>query len=237
MSMIASSGLIAAMNINESDQEVTEECFKKLLGSLDKLAASSDPDVIDQFRQIGDEITRLKIINRSKDADEFKQQRTMKSQLLLRSFGLVNSRIDPTFDADKDVPAINVAPPAPNSRAGVDPRSIKDPKARREYRQAIRENNEKAQRYRLQAGLRKLREGRLKEIFVFTKLQFDVQDKDDGRVLDSLIKEEVVDDKLRKQLVKELEELDKKFDVRPDGTLIEKTARSRTNSGAVNDDK
>jgi hypothetical protein len=88
---------------------------------------------------------------------EWAMRRTQKAEMWLGAWHRLESQIDTDWDPG-DKPLLNVATPlAAGLPAGVAPEAIKDPELRAQYEEAIRKNNEKAERYRKQYGLRQMR--------------------------------------------------------------------------------
>jgi len=79
----------------------------------------------------------------------FKTMRGLKTQLLLKLLDQIDMQRDRNFNFE-DHATFNVAPPRFSGDSGVVPSAIHDPKARREYEDAIRKNSEKAARYNFQ---------------------------------------------------------------------------------------
>jgi hypothetical protein len=89
---------------------------------------------------------------------ESKVIRAMKTRLWLRLLADIDKLRDPSFNFE-DRPTMHVMPPPsvnPSNTvfSGMDPSGISDPEIRRQYEEAIRENNEKATRYHLQLRLK-----------------------------------------------------------------------------------
>jgi hypothetical protein len=79
-------------------------------------------------------------------------------QLWLEILAAIDKNLDPAFDPN-DRPSVSVEPPpgpAGQYPPGVDPSLIADPAARKQYEEAIRKNDDKAARYRVQARLRRV---------------------------------------------------------------------------------
>ncbi len=79
-------------------------------------------------------------------------------QLWLTLLAQIDRNLDPMFNSN-DMPRTSVEPPpvaGVQYPPGVDPSAIADPQARRQYEAALKQNQEKAERYRLQAKLRDL---------------------------------------------------------------------------------
>ena len=89
------------------------------------------------------------------------QLRTDCLSLWLHVLQFLDRFLDPNFDP-ADVPTKLVQPPRTLGGVvyppGADPAKIDDPNARAEYEKAIAANRAKADRYRLQTGLRRLNE-------------------------------------------------------------------------------
>jgi hypothetical protein len=129
-------------------------------------------------------------------------------QMLLRAIAVVNKNIDQGFDPN-DVPYENIAPGG-HYRSGIAPEEITEPEIRQKYEAAIHENNQKAERYNIQHGLRELLDRYPeKNIYPFLHLQYDEAKAPDKQELEQLLKEEIKDDKLREQLTKGLAEFRK----------------------------
>jgi len=76
--------------------------------------------------------------------------------LWLQVGGAVDLEADPTFNAD-DVPQMNLVPPGGKYDSGIAPESIKEPEIRKEYEKALALNAQKAEKYRYQVKLKKMR--------------------------------------------------------------------------------
>jgi len=71
---------------------------------------------------------------------------------------VVDANLNPDFDSH-DAPERGVVPPPSDGgqlQPGADPKAIKDPTARAKYEAALKENQRKAEQYRLQTRLRRL---------------------------------------------------------------------------------
>jgi hypothetical protein len=92
------------------------------------------------------------------DAAQRAAARAQAAKLWLAVIAAIDESIDPAFDPE-DVPAKGLTPPPCGDeqlQAGADPKAIADPAARAQYEAALRENQKKAERHRLQTRLRRL---------------------------------------------------------------------------------
>jgi len=99
------------------------------------------------------------IPDRSPQLSESKLVRNIKTRLWLHLLDDIDQLRDPHFNFE-DRPTMRVLPPygkpgVPSSIGSIDPAAISDPAVRREYEEAIRQNNEKAARRYLQLHLKK----------------------------------------------------------------------------------
>lgn len=89
---------------------------------------------------------------------EWIEKRRTKSETWLRAWQHLNDAIDPNFNVN-DLPLANVPLPAGVAGpAGLAPEQVKDPELRAQYQRAIDANNQKAERNRTQAALRRTRD-------------------------------------------------------------------------------
>ena len=84
------------------------------------------------------------------------EQRAEAAKVILHVYARLESNTDPTFDFSKRG-SINIPPPLETGLpSGVSPDAIKDPKLRRQYKEALRENTERLKAYTMQSLLRRL---------------------------------------------------------------------------------
>ncbi len=107
------------------------------------------------------------------------EQRRGDSRLWVEAWKRLDSAIEPDWDAE-DLPSLKVAPPG-GGPAGVAPESVKDPEQRAQYEAAIEANRRKAQRYRTQLKLRRLKDRFLPQvekqlIAVYSQLPHDLEE-------------------------------------------------------------
>ncbi len=90
--------------------------------------------------------------------DEYSKRRSAAAKLLFQAWKRQQDQIDPDWDPNHGLPAINLSPPAATGMpSGIAPEAIKDPELRAQYEAAIDKNRKKAQAYRKQSRLRKLK--------------------------------------------------------------------------------
>lgn len=90
--------------------------------------------------------------------EEWQEKRLNKAELWLRTWHHLNMAIDPNFDF-KDLPLESVPlPPGVAGTAGMSPDMIQDPNLRAQYQSAIEANRRKAENFRTQSALYKMRE-------------------------------------------------------------------------------
>lgn len=96
---------------------------------------------------------------------DWKSLRYLKTKLWFYLLNYVDKRVDPAFNP-KDVPEMNISVPIGTNRiatnevlyAGMPPEGIKDPELRQRYKEALKQNSEKATQYNAQSDLCQLRE-------------------------------------------------------------------------------
>lgn len=107
-----------------SKLSLTSSRFDRISGELRLLRASNDPRDVERFKEVLAEIRFLVVPPVAENPAEFDKQRKNKVPLVLRLMTSGESRIDPQFDPDKDVPFLNFAPPAASGMpAGICTRS------------------------------------------------------------------------------------------------------------------
>jgi hypothetical protein len=133
------------------------------------------------------------------------QKRRQGVQAWMAIFRQLERSVDPDFDA-ADVPAVNIVPPTANGityPSGVDPKAIPDPKAQSQYQEELNKNRQKAERYQVQDGFRKL--GQRAEFALQTLVQRTYSGtKSDRDELHNLIREGGLSEKRREMLEREL---------------------------------
>jgi len=132
--------------MNNTTQQAKEE--------LNRFDQQKDLDALVKAAEIIDRIGP----ERNLDLEQRAVAKRVKLELWLSLLNAIDKKIDPKFDP-KDVPALSVAPPAVEGQvtfAGMDPKGIKDPAARREYEEAIERNSEKTKQYTFQRRLARL---------------------------------------------------------------------------------
>jgi hypothetical protein len=100
------------------------------------------------------------------------RRETLETWLAL--LALIDKNLDPAFNP-QDVPSTSVMPPRVGNVAyppGVDPKSISDPQARKQYEAAIKKNQQHAEQYRLQTLLRRLDESAMPKVERFIRLSY-----------------------------------------------------------------
>jgi hypothetical protein len=98
--------------------------------------------------------------------EERRELRRSRFGELLTILAAIDAETDPSFNP-KDVPSSTVAPPLSGGvilDSGIDPKHVKDPRARAEYERAIAANAQKAKRYEFQTGLRRINEDASAEV-------------------------------------------------------------------------
>jgi hypothetical protein len=152
------------------------EIPKAVSEQLKSFEATKSLGDIEKAFQAADAITP----NTAKDENARKRLRSAKLSSWLAILNDVDKAEDATFDP-KDVPAATVAPP-PSERvvldSGIDPASVRDPAVRKAYEDAIAANRQKAERYKLQTGLRALDERLLSRIDRYIKAEYKVTGPD-----------------------------------------------------------
>lgn len=169
------------------------------LDALDKAHSDSE------LAKIGTCIEHLPSIPKT-DREEWIQQRRLKLELWLRAIDKVDRMIDVHFNP-KDVPAGSIAPPmGTRADAGVSPEAIKDPKLRKQYEEALKANAEKADRYRLQYGLRRLDTNWSSQAVVFVKSEYTSKPEDVKEIGD-LIDKLLSNSQRKKQMRKDIPDI------------------------------
>lgn len=136
--------------------------------------------------------------------------RNAKLTLLLLFFDNIDGHLDPNFDP-QDVPQRNIAPPVSNGivyDSGISPDVIKDPKVKRQYEEAIKKNSLKAENYRFQSGLRRLRTNWLNDIVIYINENYS-NTVEDAKEVNSIIDKNISMGKSKEELKKSLEKLKK----------------------------
>lgn len=208
-----------AANGATMEERMSAERIQQLADQIETIKGDKEAS---HWQKIGGDVFQLQVASKQEDEAAWGKQKVQKLRLLLRLMTALHRSIDRNWDA-QDVPQINIAPPGglEGGRAGMDPASIKNPELRRQYEEAIRENAEKAERYRLQKGLRKLRDQWTKRLFVVVRTHFDLAEETDREQFEKLMEEELKDKELQQWLRGKFDELDKEYTV-VDGTLIRK---------------
>lgn len=118
---------------------------------------------------------------------------TEKTRLFLDTFNAIDAKVVVNFNFD-DVPRLNIAPPFETGLpAGAAPDEIHDSVLRSKYESELASNREKAKRYGLQLGLRRLDRDALAAFDEYASYHYR---KVDEKALDSLI-DQVVHSKAR----------------------------------------
>lgn len=186
-------------------------------------------DMKQEYLQIN---KRLKTFNKSKDLEELekiwqtipnfgnanikgeqesKQVRDMKLKLWFSFINNIDKHLDPNFNSD-DVPQINIAPPSSNDvvyDSGMSPDSIKDPKIRVQYEEAIKQNTQKAAQHRFQIGIRRINERWYLEVIKYIKEKY-LSNPEDTKEINKSIDTCILDAKRKEQIKKDLESKQKK---------------------------
>jgi len=169
---------VAASEDNRSSTTKKETMKDQCQVITSRLDAFPEFQIIDALTQIGEDIERLPITQKT-DSIVWKEQRRAKLELWLKALGKLDRMMDPKFNPN-DVPSINIAPSSSSIAydSGIAPSAIKDPKVRAEYEQAIKLNAEKGVWYSFQMKLRRLDKNWSSKVSVYIKSQYasDVQD-------------------------------------------------------------
>lgn len=137
---------------------------------------------IQSLKQVFDQLVAFGSYKES-DADQRSSVRKMQAGLWLQTLTVVDSKVDREFDFD-DVPLINIAPSGPYP-AGISPDAIKDVELRKQYEQAIAQNEKKRRQYMLQHKLVKMQKHLLDEAenFFVRKYSKGLQESNELREL------------------------------------------------------
>jgi hypothetical protein len=137
------------------------------------------------------------------DEAPWRSLREQKARLWLDARRLVASSIDPKFDFN-DRPVLNVlAPPATGLPAGASPESIKDPKLRADYMNAIAQNSAKSKRYNDQYWLKQNTASFLREAERYLVNAY-ARPPEDLAELEKLLSEYIGDVSIRQRIVEEV---------------------------------
>lgn len=171
-----------------------KEKYEALTRRIDTAEGSHEWGVL---YQIGADIDSFPLA--MKKDPEWRNWRRAKLELWLKAIDLIDRTKDPAFNPE-DVPQLNVAPPPGSTiSAGASPGAIQDPRLRHEYEQAIKRNAEKAERYNLQDGLRKLDSLWTESIRVYIVGQYNAEPQDVSEIR-TLIDEQVSTDPRKEQI-------------------------------------
>lgn len=112
-----------------------------------------------------------------------KQIRALKLNLRLVLLNTFDNNFDPAFNAGENIGRY-VRPPSGVGQffSGMSPEVIKDPKLRREYKDAIKKNEEKIANYTFQTWIRRRKPRLLKEIAVYVIQKYSTEAQDIGEV-------------------------------------------------------
>ena len=181
-----------------SKKETTND-FQHASASCSQMIQKARAD--EDFLRIGTTIERLPLAPRT-DVAVWTQQRRVKLELWLKAIDMVDRSIHPTFDR-RDVPASNVSRQwRLDLTQGLTPCAIKDPKLRQQYEKAIRDNNDKSDRYNLQHDSGQLDAEWPLRIRIYVRTEYTSEAEDVKEVSDLLDKLLSSSDR-KKQLKKE----------------------------------
>ena len=120
--------------------------------ALSALAEPNEITLETEIRLIGHVMTHTR---GGPEGEEYARQRKRNTEVRLHAWKRVIDTIDPNWDPN-DLPYLNVPlPPGVFGTSGMDPKSIKDPKQRAAYEQAIERNNLKTQKFHEQNRARR----------------------------------------------------------------------------------
>jgi len=108
-------------------------------------------------------ITALKALEsyERSNTNEWASVRKSQAELWVRAIQMIDAKSDIDFDFD-NAPEINIAAPGPYP-SGISPASIKEPKLREQYEQAIAANKIRRAKYEFQRKLKAIKSGIFKE--------------------------------------------------------------------------
>jgi lipoprotein-anchoring transpeptidase ErfK/SrfK len=134
----------------------------------------------------------LERIDLAKEADAMKRlalrRETLETWLAL--VALIDRNLDPNFNP-QDLPSTGVAPPRVGNVSyppGADPKVIADPQARQRYEEALKQNTQKAENYRIQTWLKRFDESISPKAERFVRMSYTTVPGDQREVTETVKK-------------------------------------------------
>jgi lipoprotein-anchoring transpeptidase ErfK/SrfK len=134
----------------------------------------------------------LERIDLAKEADAMKRltlrRETLETWLAL--LALIDRNLDPNFNP-QDLPSTGVAPPRVGNVSyppGADPKVIADPQARQRYEEALKQNTQKAENYRIQTWLKRFDESISPKAERFVRMSYTTVPGDQREVTETVKK-------------------------------------------------
>jgi lipoprotein-anchoring transpeptidase ErfK/SrfK len=134
----------------------------------------------------------LERIDLAKETDAMKRlalrRETLETWLAL--VALIDRNLDPNFNP-QDLPSTGVAPPRVGNVSyppGADPKVIADPQARQRYEEALKQNTQKAENYRIQTWLKRFDESLSPKAERFVRMSYTTVPGDQREVTETVKK-------------------------------------------------
>ncbi|OQA80879.1 MAG: hypothetical protein BWY31_03881 [Lentisphaerae bacterium ADurb.Bin242] len=208
LSIALSSIQILANSEQNAFNKDSYDMQKEYLVITGKLSNIKKAENLEELQKIHKSIELFKKRADARQKLTQKQIRSLKLNLQLILLNTINNNLNSAFNPE-DVPKLNIQPPrgCGFAMAGMSPNTIKDPKLRKEYEEAIRKNSEKAANYNFQTWLRRTKPNLLRELVEYINQNYSshIQDTNEiNQAIDALLADEKTRITIRK-MIKESE--------------------------------
>lgn len=153
-----------------------------------RLSAFERTKSLDELEEAMNTMERISPFGTSNDVISA-QTRQQKAEMWLKLLAATEQNLDPNYDKNVAI-QLNLAPPPDGGvewPSGVDPKVIKDPKARSEYEDALKTNREKAERYGFQLRLHRIAARVTMDVERFLKSSY-TSSQSDKKEIDEVLK-------------------------------------------------